>query len=183
VSGGLTYAPPPQEEAPGRAAWAPLAGQLAAVLAIFAAAGAGCGWLWFRLWDPPQGVAFEGKWYLDEDGLRGVFSSTGWFVVVAAGAGLVLGVVCALLFTRSELVTLLAVLLGASLATFLMWRVGLALSPADPHALARAAADGDHIPGRIEASGFSPFLVLPTMALGALALAYATLPKRVRTGG
>lgn len=173
----MTYAPV-TPEVPARVPWAPVAVQLALVVAIFAAAGAGCGWLWFRLWDPPQGVVFEGRWYLDEEGLRGVFSSTGWFVAVAAGAGLVLGALCAYLFDRSELATLVAVTVGAALATFLMWRVGLALSPADPHELARSAADGDRLPGRMEASGVSPFLVLPAMALGALALAYATLPKR-----
>ncbi|MFA6575948.1 MAG: hypothetical protein WCS84_11055 [Nocardioides sp.] len=173
----MTYAPM-THEAPARVPWAPAAVQVALIVAIFAAAGAGCGWLWFHLWDPPQGVVFEGKWYLDEEGLRGVFSGTGLFVTVAAGAGLVLGGLCAYLFDRSELATLLAVTVGAALATFLMWRVGLSLSPADPHELARSAADGDRLPGRLEASGVSPFLALPAMALGAVALAYATLPKR-----
>ncbi|MDP2772582.1 MAG: hypothetical protein Q8O61_03415 [Nocardioides sp.] len=173
----MTYAPA-THVATTRSPWAPVAVQVALVVGIFAAAGAGCGWLWFRLWDPPLGVVFEGKWYLDEGGLRGVFSGTGWFVAVAAGAGLVLGALCAYLFDRSELATLLAVSVGAALATFLMWRVGLSLSPADPHELARTAADGDRLPGRLEASGPSPFLVLPATALGALALAYAMLPKR-----
>lgn len=173
----MTYAPVTHAP-PVRPQWGPIVVQFAAVLAIFSAAGAGCGWLWFRLWDPPQGVVFEGKWYLDEEGLRGVFSSTGWFVVVAAGAGLVLGVLCALVFDRSELATLLAVLLGAGVATLLMWRVGLELSPADPHELARSAADGDRLPGRIEASGLSPHLMLPMTALAAVALAYALVPKR-----
>lgn len=178
----MTYAPV-THEAPPRPPWAPVAAQFAAVLALFAAVGAACGWLWFTLWDPPSGVVFEGKWYLDEEGLRGVFPGTGWFVVVAVGAGLVLGVLCALVFDRSELATLSAVLLGAVLATFLMWRVGLALSPADPHELARTAADGDRLPGRIEASGLSVFLMLPTASLGAVALTYALLPKRRSTGG
>jgi hypothetical protein len=179
VSGGLSYVEAP-EEVPARAAWQPVVRQAVLVVALFAAVGAGCGWLWFRLWDPPQGLVFEGRWYLDEEGMRAVFPSTGWFVVVAAVAGLGLGALCALVFDRSELATLLAVVVGAVLATFLMWRVGLALSPADPDVLARGAEDGARLPGRIEASGVSPFLVLPATALGALALAYATLAKRGR---
>lgn len=178
----MTYAPI-THEVPRRAPWAPVAVQVAVVLALFAAVGAAAGWLWFRLWDPPSGVVFEGRWYLDEAGLRGVFPSTGWFVVVAAGAGLLLGVGCAWLFDRSELATLLAVALGAAIATVVMWRVGLALSPADPHELARTAADGDRLPGRIEATGLSVFLVLPATSLGALALTYALVPKRRTTSG
>ena len=173
----MTYAPV-TDVAPARSPWGPVAVQVALVVGIFAAAGAGCGWLWFRLWDPPQGLVFEGKWYLDEEGMRGVFSGTGLFVAVAAGAGLVLGGLCAYLFDRSELATLLAVSVGAVLATLLMWRVGLSLSPAAPHELARTAADGDRLPGRLEVSGASPFLMLPAIALGALALAFALLPKR-----
>ena len=178
----MTYAPV-EPQTPARRSWAPVAVQFAVVVAVFAAVGAGCGWLWFRLWDAPQGVVFDGKWYLDEEGLRGVFSGTGWFVVIAAAAGLLLGVLCAYLLDRSELVTLLAVLLGAVLATYLMWRVGLALSAADPHVLARSAADGDKLPGRIEVSGSAPFVVLPAVALASLALTFAIFPKRDRDGG
>lgn len=173
----MTYAPV-ASELPPRSPWAPVARQLVLVLVVFAAAGAAGGWLWFRLWDPPQGVVFEGEWYLDEDGLRGVFSGTGWFVLVAAAAGLVLGALCAYVFDRSELATLTAVLLGSALATLVMWRVGLELSPADPRALAETAADGDRLPGRIDVSGLSPFLMLPATALAGLALTYALVPRR-----
>ncbi len=162
---------------------APLVGQSVAILVLYAVVGAGAGWLWHRLWDAPTGVAVDGRFYLDLAGLRGEFPSTGWFVVVAAGAGLLLGVACALLFERSELVTLAAVLVGAALATYLMHRVGLSLSTDDPARVARSAADGDRIPARIEVSGRSPFLVLPAASLAALAVAYAGFPKRRRERG
>lgn len=151
-----------------------------AILALCAAVGAGCGWLWFRIWDPPVGVVYGGAWFLDEQGLRQEFTSTGWFVVVAAGAGLLLGLVCALALSRSELVTLGALVIGAVVATFLMWQVGLLLGPGDPREIAKAATDGDRLPGQIEVSGRSPFLVLPATALAVLTLAYATVPRRVR---
>jgi len=157
--------------------------QVAVVVALCAAVGAGCGWLWFRIWDPPVGVVFDGMWYLDERGLREEFTSTAWFVVVGAGAGLLLGLVCALALGRAELVTLGALLVGVTLATYLMWQVGVHLGPGDPRELAQAATNGDRLPGQIEVAGRSPFLVLPATALGALAVTYALLPGRVRTRG
>jgi hypothetical protein len=152
--------------------------QVVAVVVLFAFAGAVAGWVWDRVWDPPSGVAFEGSWYLDSTGRRAQFTSTGWFVVVGAVTGLVLGSLCAWLFERSELATLLAVLLGAALATYLMYAVGLALSPEDPRDLARDAADGTRIPARADVSGRSPFLILPVASLAALAVAYGGFPNR-----
>ncbi|WP_167735970.1 hypothetical protein [Nocardioides sp. 503] len=169
---------PPTHVAAERRAVRPLVWQAVAVVVLYAAVGAGAGWLWHHLWDPPTGVAVDGRFYLDSAGLRGEFSSTGWFVVVAAGVGLVLGVGCALLVQRSELVTLVAVVVGAALATYVMWKVGLSLSAEDPARLARSATDGDRLPARIEVSGGSPFLVLPAASLAALAVAYAGFPKR-----
>jgi hypothetical protein len=179
MSGGVTTGPPTHvrsEPVP----LAPLAWQAAAVVVLYAVVGAAAGWLWHRLWEPPSGVVVDGRWYLDSAGLRGEFPSTAWFVVVAAGAGLLLGVVCALIFERSELVTLVAVVVGAALATYLMWKVGVSLSTDDPATLARSASDGDRIPARIEVSGRSPFLVLPAASLASLAVAYAGFPKRRR---
>ena len=60
-------------------------------------------------------------------------------VAIALVAGLVLGLLCAWLFDRSELVTLAAVSAGSALAAYLMYRVGTHLSPADPHELAKTA--------------------------------------------
>ncbi len=178
----MTLGQAPHQHASGTASRRLLA-QAAAVVVLCAVVGAGCGWLWHRIWEPPVGVVFDGVWYLDERGLRDEFTATGWFVVVAAGAGLLLGLVCALASSRSELVTLAALLVGTSLATYLMWRVGLHLGPADPRELALAAADGDRLPGQIEVAGRSPFLVLPGTALAALAATYATVPRRVRPRG
>ncbi|MCD4534779.1 hypothetical protein LRP67_11855 [Nocardioides sp. cx-169] len=169
---------PPAPAGHDRAAWRPVARQVGLVVVLYAVVGAVAGWVWFRLWDPVSGVVYDGTWYRDSAGLRGEFTSTGWFVLVSAVVGLVLGAACAWLIDRSELATLVAVLAGAVLATYLMWRVGLALSPADPEEVARTAADGDRVPSRIEVSGSSPFLVLPLASLAALVVIYVGLPKR-----
>ena len=45
------------------------------------------GLVWEWLWTPPRGVVVHHRWVQDEVGLRGDFSGTGTYVVVAAVAG------------------------------------------------------------------------------------------------
>ncbi len=66
----------------------PYALEVVAVLALFAAVGAGCGWLWFQVWHQPTGTVFGHDWFTDEAGLRNVFDGTAWYVVLAAAGGL-----------------------------------------------------------------------------------------------
>ena len=75
--------------------WVGAALQGLAVVAVFAGAGALCGLLWFRLWDVPHGVVSGHQWFTSETGLRADFSGTGWYVVIAVLAGLVLGALAA----------------------------------------------------------------------------------------
>lgn len=161
----------------GRSRWEPLT-QALLIVALFAGVGAACGWLWVTVWKTPSGVVFDGTWYADEAALRAEFPSTGWFIVISVVAGLLLGGLCALVLARAELVTLGAVLVGAVLATYLMWSVGLALSPEDPQVLAATTADGGMLPAQIGVSGRSPFLLLTAAALLSLAVTFAVLPPR-----
>ena len=139
--------------------------QALAIVVVLAIGGALCGVLWFRLWDPPAGVVSDGQWVTDEAGLRAGFSGTGGYVAIAAVAGLVLGVLLTLLLDRSELVTLVAVACGSVLAGYLMLEVGMHLGPADPHTLARTAADGTRLDGALRAPGWPPRLAFPLGAL------------------
>ena len=66
------------------------------------------------------------------EGERADFAGTGWYVVVAVVAGLLLGVIAGLLLDRNELVTLAAVAAGSALAAWLMLRVGVSFSAPDP---------------------------------------------------
>ena len=125
--------------------------EMVLVVAVFAAAGALCGWLWFTIWSPPAGIVVGNQWYPDpmEAGLRADFSGTGLYVVIALVSGLVLGAVTAYFFDRSELATLLAVAVGSALAGWLMLQVGLDLSPPDPDVLAKTAEDGTEFEGHL----------------------------------
>lgn len=153
--------------------------EIAAVLVLFAAVGAGCGWLWFELWDQPVGTVAGGEWFADEEGLRTVFDGVAWYVVLAAGGGLLAGGLATLLGRRSPPVTLVGVVVGSFLAAWLMLRVGLHLSPADPDALARSAADGTELRGRLSLEGArSPYLAWPFGSLLALMVLNFLLSSR-----
>jgi lysylphosphatidylglycerol synthetase-like protein (DUF2156 family) len=159
--------------------------QALATVAIFAAAGAAAGWLWYKIWDVPSGVVSGGAWYTNEAGLRADFQGVAWYVTIALVVGLVLGMLTAWLFDRSELVTLAAVVVGSALAAYLMLRVGTHLSPPDPHELAKTAKDGDKLKGALLVTSWPPKGAFTFGALIGLAVVYAVsigrTPTEVRT--
>lgn len=154
--------------------------QVGVVLVAFASVGALCGLLWWHLWTPPSGVVSDQQWFTDEEGLRGEFSSTGLFVVIAASAGLLLGALASFFLDRSELATLMAVLVGSVLATWLMLQVGQHYSPADPNQLAETAKDGTELSGHLFVAGASPFAAFPVGALTGLTIVFLGTAKRRR---
>jgi hypothetical protein len=170
---------------PGRPAWLGTVLEGLAVLTAFAGTGALGGLLWVRLWDQPRGVVSDHEWYTSESGLRADVAGTGWYVVIAVLAGLLLGVLAAWLGRRSELVTLAAVVGGSVLAAYLMLQVGHHRSPPDPHVLALTAKDGTKLDGALEVHGWPPKTAFSFGALVGLALVYAStlvrLPTEART--
>jgi hypothetical protein len=169
----------------GRPGWVGAGLEGLVVLAVFAGVGALCGLLWFRVWDVPHGVVSGHQWYTSETGLRADFAATGWYVVIALLAGLVLGALAAWRCDRSELVTLAAVLAGSVLAGYLMLQVGYHLSAPDPDVLARAAKDGTKLDGALRVGSGPPKLAFPFGALLGLAVVYASTlgrtPDELRT--
>jgi hypothetical protein len=148
-------------------------------VAVLAATGAVAGVVWEWVWTAPVGVVSGHKWLAqDEAGLRGQFSGTGWYVVIASVAGLLAGAAVALFLDRVPLATLAAVVVGSLVGAWLMVVVGAALGPADPVHLALTARDGTHLPGRLEVSGRSPWASMPAGALVALALVFFGLGSR-----
>ncbi len=147
-----------------------LAIEVAAILVLSALAGVLAGFLWEKLWTPPVGIAFQGKWGLDGEGLSHDFAGTGLYALVAMLAGLLLGAILARVFDSDEVVTLFTVVVGAALAAALMWLVGTTLGPPDPRILARSAVDLEPLLSDLRVQGWGAFAAFP---LGATASAAA----------
>lgn len=158
----------------------PILRQVVVSMVLLVVAGALAGVVWVWLWTPPSGVVVDQQWVQDESGLRGDFSATGSYVAVAAVTGLLVAVLLGVLFDKAELVNLAVVLVGSVLAGWVMYRVGLALSPADPRSLADSVEDGTRLPGRPTVSGISPFQAFPGGAMLGLVIVYLGLPRRRR---
>lgn len=142
-----------------------VASSAAGILVTYALLGLGAGWVWYTLWQPSVGVVYQHRWYADAPALRGEFSGTGLFVLVATGCGLVAGAVWAFLGARRPVLTLVLCVAGSLLAAWLMLRLGQSLGPADPAGLAKHADDGTRLPAALKVSGVPPLL---TFTLGTL---------------
>jgi hypothetical protein len=150
------------------------------VLLTFALVGAACGWLWEHRWTAPQGIAYQGRWYPYGSGVEHVFDATGSFVVIAAIAGLVLGLLCAWFFTASEIGTVIAVLAGGALAAWLMHTVGLHLAPSDLAERAKSATDATPLKGSLRTYGDSYRVAFPGAAVAGPMLMFLCFPARHR---
>ena len=148
-----------------------------AVVAAFALSGAVSGVLWEWLWEPPTGLVVSGRWVLEPAGPDLAFSATGWYVVIAVTVGVVLSAAIGWVFPGRELVTLVAVVVGAFVAGWLMFRVGHALGPPDPRVLAAGEADLVRLPAdlRVAGAGTRPSLLRPESSAFAAFPAGATL--------
>ena len=181
-----------------RAGWVAPAVQGGIILALFAGTGLLGGWVWWKLWAPaPAGAVYEKQWYPKAtEGLLADFAGTGWYVVVALVAGVLLGVLAGLRLDRNEIVTLVAVVVGSALAAWLMMKVGFHFSPPDPQHIADTAKNGTELPGQLELAGSvnlpghrfdevvrSPMLAFPIGALAGLAIALFGMSKPHRHHG
>jgi len=146
---------------------------VAIVLVTFVAVGALAGVVWEWLWTAPVGVAVRHEWVPESFATyRGEFSGTAWYVLIATVAGLVTAVALALALDRSEVLTLVAVLVGSALAGWVMLLVGEALGPLDPQTVAATADNLTRIPDQLTVSGKSPFVAFPTGALVGLMVVF-----------
>ena len=139
--------------------WGPILRTVVVSVVLLVLAGAVAGVVWVWLWTPPSGVVVDHRWVQDE-------------------TGLLMAVLLAVLFDRTEIATLIAVLAGSVLAGWVMYRVGLALSPADPRTLADSVKNGTRLPGRLAVDGGSPFRAFPGGAMLGLVIVYFGLSRR-----
>jgi hypothetical protein len=153
------------------------------VLSAYALVGVAAGWMWHELWHATDGVVVQKQWYADGEGLRQEFSGTGLYVLVAAGAGLLLGGLFAVVGGTRPVLTLALCAAGSMLAGWLMLKVGEGLGPPDPHELAKTADDGTRLPGALTVSGLPPLLAFSFGSLAALALVFTLFPEKSSEAG
>ena len=139
------------------------------VVAVYALVGLFGGWMWHELWQPSTGVVIEHQWYPNGEALRQDFSGTALYVLVAAGLGVTMGVVFAIVGGSRPVLTLVSCVAGAALAGWLMLWLGERLGPADPAELALRADDGTTLPSALTVSGVPPLFAFVLGSLLALA--------------
>jgi hypothetical protein len=148
------------------------------VLIAYALVALVAGLVWEAVWTPPDQVVQQHQVYpADYESLRRIFTGTGLYVLVAAVASALTALVISLLTRRRELAVLVAVALGSGMAAGVMREVGISRGPVDPTTLAASTANGDHLPGALDVSGFSPYLVWPMTSLLVLAVVFFAWPR------
>lgn len=141
------------------------------ILVVFAAAGVAAAFAWMALWEPPRGEVVDGTWYaLSFPDVGREFGAIGWYVVIGLVGGVVLGLLAALLATRAEIATLVAVAAGSAVAGLVTYRVGAMLAPPDPTTVT-PSPDG-LVDGTLVMAGSSWFAAWPLGAIAAVFVVY-----------
>ena len=163
-----------------RTARATLFRQVLIVLVAFVAAGLVCAWLWHAWWAPaPEAVVVDQRVFYDPDV---EFRGTGLYMVVAALAGLALGLLFTFLFDHDEVTTLVAVVAGGVLAGLVMAWAGHALGPENAAEVARRTPDFEKIDGDLHAGPLAAYAAFPGGAvLGSVAVLITFTRRRLKT--
>ena len=145
------------------------------VLVWFLAAGVIGALLWSRLVDLPTATRTQGGATMGPIELVKQVSVDGWFFVIAAVGGLLSGFALSLWRRSDPILTVLLVILGAGLASYVMIRVGAALGPADPEVVLRSKPDGATALAQLKLQATGAAWVWPiAAALGSLFLLWVT---------
>jgi hypothetical protein len=150
------------------------------VLALFVVVGALLGALWPQLVDPVVVTRNEFGLLRDEAALSRQFDNDAWYAVLACLGGAVLGLVSMAWRRTNEVVTLLAVVVGAFLAAWVSAEVGTWLGPEDPTVVLRKAAEGATAEAMVVVESGVVRLLWPMAAVvGALLVLWSPPGERV----
>ena len=149
------------------------------VLGAFLVAAVVVGAVWPHLVDPVVVKRTDVGLLTDEVALADRFDNVGWYTLLAAGFGVVLGAVLVAWRRTNEVVTLVAVVAGAFLAAWLSARLGTWWGPPDPNLVLAHAKVGTTAPDQVVLDASAAYLVWPVAALvGAAAVLWSTPSQR-----
>jgi uncharacterized membrane protein YeaQ/YmgE (transglycosylase-associated protein family) len=153
-------------------------GDLALVLGGMLLLGLLCGVLWWLLVDPAAYTKLRGGGVMQEDDLSRQFSADGLYVVIAAVAGFLSGLVLTWWRSRDVLLTSVLLVVGSVLAAVVMEQTGHLLGPGDPGSALAAAKVGARVPERLDVDAFTVYLAWPVSVLaGALVVLLNVTPS------
>ena len=163
-----------------RTSRATLLRQTLIVLVTFVVVALVCAWIWHAWWAPaPTGVVVGKKVYYEPDE---EFRGTGLYMLIAATAGLVLGLLFSFLFEADEVATLAAVVAGGVIAGLVMAWVGHLLGPENAADVARHTADFEKIDGDLRAGPVAAYVAFPGGAvLGSVAVLVTFTRRRSKS--
>jgi len=151
----------------------------AVVLGVAALLGVLAGVLLPQLADPVTVTRTANGLVRDEVALSQQFDVDGWYAVLAAVGGFLLGAVMLAWRRTDEVVTLLTAVAGAFLAAWISAEVALALGPDDPTRTLSDAAEGATAPAALSLTADVVLWVWPLFAvLGALLYLISPLSER-----
>ena len=143
----------------------------AVVVGVLLLLGAVAGVLWPQLVEPVVFTRTADDIVSDEVALARQFDGDGWYVVLAAVAGAVAGVVLTLWRQRDPVATVLLLLLGSCLAAWVMKELGTALGPPDVRGVLQDAEVGATAPDQVAVRATAAYAVWPMATLlGAVAV-------------
>jgi hypothetical protein len=130
---------------------------------------------WWLLADLPVYTATASGAHMSEVALSHRFDADGWFVVIAAVAGFVSGVVLTWWRSRDHRLTTVLLLVGSVVAAASHGVVGGVLGPPDPEPVLAGLAEGETVPVPLVVSADVAYLSWPIAVLaGALMVLWSS---------
>lgn len=149
------------------------------VLGAFLVAGAAAGWVWHAIWAPaPEASGFIIATGEPAFPAESYIRATGLYVLLAVAVGALLGAVLAFVLDHDEVVTLVAVLVGALAGGHVMAYVGNWLGPADPPTKVTSTEQLAGVVAALHVESAVIWTVMPTAAVAGVLGVFITFTRR-----